>query len=137
MSLWLAFSKLVFSWLMLFVGAVVCSPWVYLRVILFLLSNYFSIKHFLYVLSVYIFYSEIILFFFLAAVDFSHQLVGRILFRSFCMSCFFYIVWSCPCTLLIFFLSLISFDLFLLVVLSDLSAAGFCGSLISFDFLYV
>ena len=59
-----------------------------------------------------------------------HQSVGYIFFRYFGRYCFLWIIWACPHTFWIFFLSPISVTLFLPVVLSALTSVislGFFG----------
>ena len=53
------------------------------------------------------------------------------------LECFVFIVWSCPEIFWVFLLSPISFDLFLPVVLSNLSAVVFLGFFLSVLFLYI
>ena len=93
-------------------------------------SLYWSIHYFCNVVSVSIFYFKIVSFFLLHPdVDFSlchlHQLIGRIFFRWFRKTCFVCIAWTYTGIFWISFLSPISFYLFLLVVLSDLSIVVF------------
>ena len=92
-------------------------------------SIFLSIRPLCYVLSVSIFYSKIILLPLHPLVGLSscilHLLVGIIFFRNFGISCFICIVWRCISIFWAFFLSPIYFDLFFLIVLSNLSAVLF------------
>ena len=85
-----------------------------------------SIRAFCYVLCISIFYFKL---FFSYVVDFSlsilHRLVDRIFFRYFRISCFVCIAWLCAGIFWVSFVSPKSFDQFLSVVLSDLSALVF------------
>ena len=87
------------------------------------------IQYFCYGLSVSIFYSKI---------DFSfyscHKLIGRLFFRYFVMSCFVCIARPYHGIIRI---SLLSFELFLPVLLSDLPAVVFLSYLYSVGFLWI
>ena len=82
-----AFSKLLFSWVLPLTSPRVYSPWVRLQLLLILFPCYLSIQHFWYIISVSIFYNEIVLFPFHQVVYLFlyslHQLDGRIFFMQY------------------------------------------------------
>ena len=102
----LAFSNLVFSWVLLLASPGVCSFWGLLQVLQFFFSYCLSIHLFCYDLFFSIFYSKIVLFLLPLVVNLSlftlPQSIGRIFFHNFWIPHFIYIAWSCPGTFLVF-----------------------------------
>ena len=86
-------------------------------------SCYLLSQPFCYILSVPIFYSQIVLFPLHPVVGLSlcifYRHACRIFFRYFRRSCFVCITWPCLRTSQVFLLSPVSFDLFFPVILSD------------------
>ena len=125
------FSILLPFWVLLRAIPGTCPlPWV----LVILYPCYLFNQSFCYVLSVPISYSKIVLLPLHLVVGL-FLLLGRFFFNYFGISRFVCIVWPSPAIFWVFLLSLISFDLFLQVSLSDMSAVLFCYSHINIHLL--